>query len=65
MLLSHRKNGLTSFPVNPHPPNLGGGVFTPQILAVGVQKYFKTSVFHDPPPNLGGKFHPPHLGGTL
>ena len=26
-------------------PNSGGGVFTPQISGVGVQKYCKTSVF--------------------
>ena len=52
------------YPDNPYPPTLGGGVFTPQIWAVGVQKYCKTSVFltiH--PPTLGAKFHPPNLGG--
>ena len=48
-----------------HTPQIwGGGIFTPQISGVGVQKYCKTSVFltiH--PPNLGGKFRPPNLGG--
>ena len=43
------------YPDNPYPPNLGGGVFTPQILAAGIQKYNKTSViFYNPPPKFGG-----------
>ena len=46
-----------------HTPQIrGGGVFTLQISGVGVQKYCKTSVFDNPPPQFRGQISPPNLG---
>ena len=52
---------LDKFSDDPYPPNLEGGVFTPQILAVGLRKYCNFFFFRKSTPQIRGAIFTPQI----